>query len=46
MKVEMWQAIVSAPVITVLIGWVCRSIKRLPTDIKEMFIQTANWLKS
>jgi cytochrome bd-type quinol oxidase subunit 1 len=46
MKIDWYYAVLAAPVITLLLGWVARSIKRLPTDLKEMLRQTANWLKT
>jgi uncharacterized protein HemY len=39
-------AIALAPVVTVLILWVVKSLKRLPSDVKGYFTTVAIWIKS
>lgn len=44
-KIEIWQAIALAPVVTILLLWVARSIKRLPGDILSYFKIVASWIR-
>jgi hypothetical protein len=45
MKIDIVYAIAAAPIVTLLLGWVLRSIRRMPQDIKEMFLATTNWVR-
>ena len=44
-KLEIWQAIALAPVVTVLILWVVKSIRRLPSDVKGYFQAVLIWVR-
>lgn len=45
MKIDWYIAVLAAPVVTLLLGWIARSIKRLPSDIKDMLLQTVNMVR-
>jgi len=44
-KIQVWQAIALAPVVTILLLWVARSIKRLPRDIWSYFQAVGIWIR-
>ena len=45
-KVELWQALALAPVVTLLVLWLVRSLVRLPKDMLDYFRIVATWVRS